>query len=156
MDLKIPSARGDFYFRRLNFLANLISKHRKSIDMKKQTLLLFFLAITALNSYAQIRRTPVKPASDSSITQSSSNIDKKELMKELNLSPEQRTKMKEIRESAQAARQAVTADSTLSNAEKRAKLRSIRKEQNNKVNAILTEEQRTKLEAWKKKNGMKE
>lgn len=125
--------------------------------MKKQGLLLILLTTIALNSFSQIRRTAVKPQADSTTSQNKASTPKnsrKEMMEELNLSIEQKQKMKEINQTGKATREAIEADSILSDADKKAKLRIFRREQYQKIKAILTEEQKLKFEAWRAKNGL--
>lgn len=125
--------------------------------MKKQGLLLILLTIIALNSFSQVRRTAVKPQVDSAASQSKASTPKnsrKEMMEELNLSIEQKQKMKEINQAGKATREAIEADSTISDADKKTKLRTFRREQYQKIKAILTEEQKLKFEAWRAKNGL--
>ena len=78
------------------------------------------------------------------------------MFRELDLSKEQKVKLKEINQSMKASKEAIENDTALSETAKKEKLRSLRKEQAFKIQAILTEEQKIKfreLRTKKKGNG---
>ena len=126
--------------------------------MKKYIGILLLLAISC-TGFAQIQRIVVKQKPDSTAPkQAPENKDgsRKEMFRELNLSKEQKAKMKEINQSMKVSKEAIENDAALSDTEKKEKLRSLRKDQAFKIQAVLTEEQKIKfreLRAKKKDNG---
>ncbi len=116
------------------------------------------LMMISCTCFAQIQRTVVKQKSDSTaVEQVPENKDgsRKEMFRELDLSKEQKAKMKEINQSMKASKEAIENDAVLSDTEKKEKLKLLRKEQTFKIQAILTEEQKIKfreLRAKKKGN----
>lgn len=123
--------------------------------MKKYIGISLLMLITGYVSLAQVQRTPVKQKTDSSaiVTEPGKNKDsRKEMFRELNLSREQKIKMKEINHSMKASKEAIENDTALSETEKKAKLRALKKENIQKIQAILTEEQKIKFRQLKAKN----
>jgi len=133
----------------LNFHANLPSTPQIFICMKKiNALLLFVFSISC--SFAQVQRIkPVSKPADSSSTvmeaKAPERESKKEMMKELSLTKEQKMKLKEIRQANKAAMDDVTNDAKLTADEKKAKLKSLRMEQLKNTMAILNDEQKVKM-----------
>ena len=122
--------------------------------MKKYIGIGLFIMISC-TCFAQIQRTVVKQKPDSTATEQGpekKNESRKEIFRELDLTKEQRGKMKEINQSMKASKEAIENDAVLSDTEKREKLRSLRKEQAIKIQAILTEEQKIKFRELKAKN----
>ena len=119
----------------------------------KITFVAFFFSLSTLTVSAQIERKPVVVKTDS--TQASVSDDKvdkqgrKERIKELDLTKEQKGKMKEIVQSGKAAKEAIENNTQLSEADKKKQLRELQKAQAQKVQAILTPEQREKFKASK-------
>ncbi|MGV3720761.1 MAG: hypothetical protein ACO1SX_07600 [Actinomycetota bacterium] len=68
----------------------------------------------------------------------------------LNLTAEQKAKLKAMHEEQKPHRDAITKDAALSMADKKQKLRELRKESHEKFLAVLTPEQREKLAAHRK------
>jgi Spy/CpxP family protein refolding chaperone len=68
----------------------------------------------------------------------------------LNLTAEQKAKLKAMHEEQKPRREAITKDATLSMADKKQKLRELRKGSHEKFLAVLTPEQREKLAAHRK------
>jgi len=125
--------------------------------MKKYCAILIMMLLTGYSSLAQIQRNPVKQKKDSLAVAPAAEkkIDsRKEIFKELNLTQEQKMKLKEINQSMKASRETIESDSTLSEADKKAKLRTLRKEHGSQVQALLTEEQKIKFRELKEKNGI--
>ena len=73
------------------------------------------------------------------------------MFRELDLTREQKIKMKEINQSMKASRETIENDTTLSETEKKTKLRALKKEQIQKIQAILTEEQKNKFRQMREK-----
>lgn len=68
----------------------------------------------------------------------------------LNLTADQKAKLKAMHEEQKPRREAITNDATLSATDKKQKLRELRKESQEKFLAVLTPEQREKLAAHRK------
>ena len=65
--------------------------------------------------------------------------------KALNLSADQKTQIKSIREDARKQMQAVKSDTSLSKEQKKAKMKDIHEDTTSKINALLTPEQQQKF-----------
>ncbi|MEP7163809.1 MAG: hypothetical protein ABI741_03895 [Ferruginibacter sp.] len=106
-------------------------------------------------SHAQIQRTVVKQKPDSTATEQVADKktdSRKEIFRELDLTKEQKVKMKEINQSMKASKETIENDAALSDPQKKEKLKTLRKEQAIKIQAILTEEQKIKFRELKTKN----
>ena len=118
--------------------------------------IVFFLLLNALSSSAQIERKPAAIKTDSAQAVSSDNkVDKhsrKERFKELDLTKEQKIKMKEIMQVNKAAKDAVENNAQLSDQDKKKQLRELQKAQMQKIQAILTPEQVEKFKTSKQNN----
>lgn len=66
-------------------------------------------------------------------------------MKELNLTKEQKSKLKEIKQANKAKMEAVMNDTLLSEAEKKARLKSLHAQQLKNTLAILNDEQKARM-----------
>ena len=112
---------------------------------------IIFLSLFTLTASAQIERKTVEVKSDSTQSSVSDNkVDKqtrKERFKELDLTKEQKDKMRESKQSGKAAKEAIENNTQLSEADKKKQLRELQKAQAKKVQAILTPEQREKFKA---------
>ena len=108
--------------------------------------------------FAQVQRkaTPenATPPQSNTQTQPGNDLSKREerkgLMQELNLTKEQHQKMKEIREAAKAKHDALMADTKLTDPERKQKMKEIHEQQEKDIDAILTPEQRVKMDAIRK------
>ena len=122
----------------------------------KIPVIILSILFSNLISNAQIKREPAVTAKTDTISFSSANtnekMNRKDRLKELELTREQKIKMKEIRQSNQAAKAAIENNTGLSEEEKKKQLRALQKEQAQKVQAILTEEQRAKFKANNQNN----
>jgi Spy/CpxP family protein refolding chaperone len=131
----------------------------KFVQMKSPGLVLILL-FSSLISFAQVERkpSPAKQADSVSNNPGGNKTDKgsrKDLVKELDLSKEQKGKLKEIRQANMAKKEAIENNSQLSETEKKKQLRDLQKEQAQNILAILTDEQKEKFKASRKK-AMKE
>jgi Spy/CpxP family protein refolding chaperone len=121
----------------------------------KITCIVLSLTLTALNASAQIERKPVAIKADSTQTQTTANDtrddkqSRKERFKELDLTREQKGKMKEIMQSGKAEKEAIENNTGLSDQDKKKQMRELQKAQMLKVQAILTPEQLEKFKASK-------
>lgn len=122
--------------------------------MKKLTSLIIFSFIITL-SYAQVqRKAAVKNNSDSAAVSTDkktlSRGQKIKVAKELDLNKEQKSKLKEIRQSAKAKKDAIENDDKLSIAEKQAKLKELQREQAKSTMTILNDEQKEKMKEMRR------
>ena len=123
----------------------------------KISLLAFALSLVTLSASAQIERKPVVAAkSDSTQTTTTDNkVDKqsrKERMRELDLTREQKGKMKEIMQANKAAKDAIENNTQLSEADRKKQMRELQKSMAQKIQAILTPEQMEKFKASRENN----
>ena len=124
----------------------------------KKTLAFLIISLIALTVSAQIERKPVDIKTDSTQKQVGGNditTDKqsrKERFKELDLTKEQKSRMKEMAKASKTAKEAIENNSQLSDQEKKKQLRELQKTQMQKVQAILTPEQLEKFKASKQNN----
>lgn len=121
--------------------------------MKKYISILAILLAFSNLSLAQIERKPAvqqQPNSDPSmVTDKKDKDSRKELFKQLNLTKEQKLKLKEITQGMKASKDAIENDASLSESAKKSKLRSLKKEQAQQIQAILTDEQKAKFRELK-------
>lgn len=122
--------------------------------------LILMLLLPSVISYSQIERKPVPVIKADTVAgnQSANKVDKadrKDLLKELDLTREQKIKLKEIRQANKEKKEAIESNGQLSEDEKKKQLRELQKEQAKSIQAILTDEQKEKLKA-KRREAMKE
>ncbi len=122
----------------------------------KKSLIAFILSLVTVSASAQIERKPVVVKTDSAqTTTNDTRVDKqsrKERFKELDLTREQKGKMKEIMQANKAAKEAIENNTQLSDQEKKKQMRELQKAQMQKTQAILTAEQFEKFKASKQNN----
>jgi len=117
--------------------------------------LIFCLLITS--SFAQVQRKVPNSKLDStgiSMNSGTGNSMKQKqgklkALKELNLTKEQKQQMKTMRQDSKAEQDAITNDTTLTEAQRKEKLKAVKTEAAKKLQSILTEEQRSKLKTIK-------
>jgi Spy/CpxP family protein refolding chaperone len=116
----------------------------------------FMLSLVTISASAQIERKPVAVKADSTQTVvADKKVDKqsrRERMKELDLTREQKGKMKEIMQSGKAAKDAIESNASLSDQDKKKQMRELQKAQMQKIQATLTPEQVEKFKASRKDN----
>ena len=124
----------------------------------------FIFSLITVSVSAQIERKSVVVKTDSAqITTNDNKVDKqspvrtgtggrKERFKELDLTREQKGKLKEIMQANKASKDAIESNTQLSEADKKKQLRELQKAQAQKVQAILTPEQREKFKASRQNN----
>ena len=117
--------------------------------MKNLFVLAFFIAFLVSDGTAQVKRE-VSPSQSIQADTMRKNK-KKEMMQTLNLTKEQRGQMKEFHQSMKQKKEAVAGDQSLTESQKKEKLKELHKEQKEKMNSILTPEQREKMMEQKKK-----
>jgi Spy/CpxP family protein refolding chaperone len=84
------------------------------------------------------------PAAES-IPQTAENRQAMHAVNELNLSDDQKGKVKDIFDEAKAKREAILKDTSLTDDQKKEKMKGLRVDTKTKVNEVLTPEQRTQL-----------
>jgi Spy/CpxP family protein refolding chaperone len=126
----------------------------------KKTIAFFALLFIFSISFAQVqRKTTAVARPDSAVNdiekRKGGGMGRKQMMKDLDLSREQKIKFKELRQSMQAKKEAIENDDKLSAPEKKTKLKELRKDQAKNTLSILTPEQKVKmLKMRKEKKGM--
>jgi hypothetical protein len=122
----------------------------------KIPVIMISLLLASLLSTAQIERQPNVAGKLDTIafikSEKNDKMNRKDRLKELDLTKEQKIKLKEIRQSNQAAKAAIENNTGLSEEEKKKQLRALQKEQAQKVQAILTEDQKAKFKANNQNN----
>jgi hypothetical protein len=122
--------------------------------MKKIVSLLMFLSVISF-SVAQLQRKINAENKPDSVMNNSDKkrgqfANKKQLMKDLDLSKEQKSKLKEQRQIAQEKKAAIEGNEKLTPAQQEAKLKELRKEQAKNTLDILNEEQKEQLKKMRK------
>ncbi len=122
----------------------------------KYSVIVLILLVSNLSLSAQIERKPGVGKTDTfSFTAKKDKENKqsqKDRLKELDLTKDQKAKVKEIRQAGKAAKEAIENNAELNEADKKKQLRLLQKDQTQKVQAILTEEQKAKFKASKPNN----
>lgn len=115
--------------------------------MKKLILLAIAGLFFAVNSNAQTQR--VMPKHQGMTSDSVHQYKRGTMMQELNLSVDQKAKMKALHEDLHQQRNAIQNDTTLSLDQKKEKMKELHKTQMQKMNLILTPEQQAKLKTFR-------
>ncbi len=117
--------------------------------MKKVFLFALSALLFSFTSNAQITRK----ANPSQKIQSDSSRDHQSgrMMHRLNLSPDQKVKIKALRQSTRQQRDAILNDKTLTGEQKKIKMRELHKSQYKKMSTILTPDQQAKRNAYLQK-----
>ena len=115
--------------------------------MKKLLALSFAAVIISSAAFAQTERTvDSKPRTE----RHKGKHDKDKMMKELNLTTEQKAQMKAQHQEMKAKREALKAQDNITVKEMREKQEALKAEQKSKMETILTAEQKTKMAEMKK------
>jgi len=117
--------------------------------MKKIVFVLIMSSFSLL-SQAQVQRTtkPVVGPDSTAIGNPIANTGKggkRKALKELNLSKEQRSKIKEIRQSEKVKEDQIANDNSLTEEQKNAKLRDMKMQQAQNMRSVLNDEQKEKM-----------
>ena len=119
----------------------------------KIPLIAFIFSLVTVSASAQIERKPVVVKTDSAQTTTNNNkADKqsrKDRFRELDLTREQKGKMREITQTNKSAKEAIENNTQLSDQDKKKQMRELQKAQMQKIQAILTPEQLEKFKASK-------
>ena len=113
--------------------------------MKKLIAFTLVLASVGFTASAQERRDAKKPR-----TEDRMKMGGQKYMKDLNLTEAQKAQLKAQREASKAQLDAIKNDATLPDAQKKEKAKAIFAEQKTKTQALLTAEQKAKLEESRK------
>jgi Spy/CpxP family protein refolding chaperone len=125
--------------------------------MKKISILVVMVA-AIFTASAQIQRNVVKKPTTTDSTQKNQATaewqkpNRKALLKELDLTKEQKLKIKDVRSKNQADEDAINSDPKLTDDEKKQKIRQIKKQHLLQVQALLTNEQKEKFKKMKEGN----
>lgn len=109
--------------------------------MKKLIAFTLAVAVVGFSASAQERREAKTPR-----TEQKMKMHDKKTMQELNLTDAQKTELKAQREAAKTQLESIKADASLTDAQKAEKAKAIHQEQKTKMQALLTTEQKAKLE----------
>ncbi len=118
--------------------------------MKKISILLLAVINVSL-SFAQVQRTKpaIKQSSDSLSatieTKQTGKLKKREMMRELNLTKEQKGKLKEIKQANKEKTEEVLNNDKLTQKEKDARLKTLHQQQAEKTLTVLNDEQKAKI-----------
>lgn len=111
----------------------------------KKLFLFTTVVFLAIASSAQVSR---KTAPNQKVYSDSMSAHNKVMMDELNLTADQKSQMKTIQENTKQQREAIKNDASLTQDEKRAKMKDLQKSHSQKVNSILTPDQQAKRSAY--------
>lgn len=114
--------------------------------MKKLFLLSMVGFFFALNAGAQVARE--SNPSQKMQSDSARHHQRGQLMNQLNLTPDQKSQMKSLRQSNKQEREAIQNDASLTQEQKKAKMKELHKSQSDKMNSILTPDQQAKRNAY--------
>jgi Spy/CpxP family protein refolding chaperone len=121
----------------------------------KISLIAFIFFFATFSVSAQIERKPVAAKTDSTQAVNDDKAkqqNRKDRMKELNLTREQKNMLKDIHRSGKAEKDAIENNTQLSEEEKKKRLRELQKKHAEKLQAILTPEQLAKFKASRQSN----
>lgn len=117
--------------------------------MKKIAFLSLLLAL-AFSGFSQVKkdRTKLSDSTKQSIREAMKNRkDKNGRMAELNLSREQKKQVRDLKKEDEAAKESINNDKTLTEEQKKEKLKELRKARQEKIKSMLTPEQKEKLKS---------
>ncbi|HMC99173.1 MAG TPA: hypothetical protein VKH37_03440 [Ferruginibacter sp.] len=122
----------------------------------KKSALVFLLSFVSFISFAQVQRQFTHKNADSAnsnemLKGKNNQEDRKQMMRELNLTKEQREKIKEIRQANQAKKEAIENDTTLTAEQKETRLRELKREMGQSMLPILNDEQKAKFKEMRDK-----
>jgi Spy/CpxP family protein refolding chaperone len=124
--------------------------------LMKFYLFTFILSLLTISASAQIERKPAVTKTDSAQMASNEQmVDKpgrKERIRELNLTREQKGELKEAMQANKAAKEAIENNTQLSDADKKKQMRDLQKAQVQKIQVILTPEQFKQFKASRQNN----
>lgn len=116
--------------------------------MKKIFSVIFFAGIFVIKASAQIQRET--DSTQNIVANSGKKVQQREMMKNLNLTKEQIGQLKEFHRSIKQKKDGIINDATLTEEQRKSKLKELHKEQKEKLNSVLTPEQKEKLREERK------
>lgn len=123
--------------------------YKTKIYRMKKIWCVIALSLLVSLSFGQVQRqkklADKADSTSQSVQKEEKGQGKKEMMKELGLSKEQRSKLKEFRQAAQSKKAVIENDESLKPEEKKAKLKELRKELQKNTMSVLSKEQKMKL-----------
>ena len=122
--------------------------------MKKVAMLFAFILAFAVNTFAQADAVAA-PLESEKMSKQDRKAKAKQAADDLDLSAEQKTKMKEIGQSLKGKMKAIKSDASLTKDQKRAQVGEAAKQHQADVKAVLSAEQFTKWEAMAKERRAK-
>lgn len=114
--------------------------------------IVLILSFTACTANAQVERKPVVRADSAQTAGNTDKPSRKERFRELNLTREQKGKLKEVMQANKAAKEAIENNAQLSDADKKKQIRELQMAQVQKIQAILTPEQFEQFKASRQNN----
>lgn len=120
----------------------------KNKTMKKLLMIVLGGCFFAMNANAQMKRN-AHPSQK--VMSDSTHWKKGKMMNDLNLTPAQKTQMQELHKSINAQREAIKNDASLTQDQRKEKMKELRKTQMEKMNSILTPEQQAQKKAQMQK-----
>ncbi len=134
--------------------------------MKKWSIALL-MGIITMASFAQVQRNAAtkKDSAEMAMANETTNSEngqskketKRQMIRSLNLSKEQKQKFKEIHQANKEKKESISGNDQLTESQKKDQLKELHKEATMNMNSILSEEQRDKMKAMRegKKGGLK-
>lgn len=121
----------------------------------KKLIVLIGLSFVITFTFSQVQRKSVvvNKADSATVTNErkpETRGEKKQLVKDLDLNKDQKSKLKEIRQSSKAKKAIFENDEKLSADEKQAKLKELKREQAKSTITILNDEQKEKMKKMRK------
>ena len=124
--------------------------------MKKIIIIAGIAMVVSINATAQIQRSAEAKTNDTTVMAnpkaSADKQSRKERFRELNLSKEQKGQLKGIMQTGKNSKTEIENNEQLSDADKKTQLHELKKNQAQKILAILTPEQREKYNQSKMSN----
>ena len=130
--------------------------------MKKWSIALL-ISIVTMASFAQVQRNVAakKDSTEMAVANETTNNEngqlkketKRQMIRSLNLSKEQRQKLKEIRQANKENKESISNNDQLTESQKKDQLKELHKEAAMNMNSLLSEEQRDKVKAMRKEKG---
>ena len=129
--------------------------------MKKGSIF-FALTFISVLSIAQVQRTITPSRRADSVsninapntpgTNAGGDMNRKKMIRELNMTREQKIKLNELRQSNKAKQEAISNDDKLTPEQKETRLRALKREQAGNMQTILNDEQKAKMKAmWQER-----
>lgn len=114
----------------------------------KKLLFVFTICLLTTAGFSQVQRKVVKDTSTASANSNKQN--RKQTFAELDLTKEQKSKLKEMRQANKSGRDEVENDTTLTADQKKQKLNAMKSENARKMNDLLTDDQKKKMRKMRK------